>query len=131
MLNNLDIIKSLKGSGEYLFDLAEIINLSNSAIDFNISRLYEKELGEGNGTCANEIMYYGVGTIKAIDREKVSLMKTNTEVFELYHLKCSVSMVTSPDYQPKQGDLICWKGFQSDFGKWIASESMIFSAKEP
>ena len=128
MLNNLDIIKSLKGSGDYLFDLAEIVNFSDAAIDFDISRLYERELGEGIGSCLNEVMYYGVGTIEAVEGGKISMIKASSEVFKLHHLECSVSMVTSPEYEPRRGDLICWKGFQNDDGKWVAAESVIFSA---
>ena len=40
MLNNLDIIKSLKGIGQHKYDISEIINMTSSVIDFNISLLF-------------------------------------------------------------------------------------------
>ena len=49
MLNNLDIIKSLKGTGQFKFDLASIVNMTSSVIDFDISKLFEIEYGSGGG----------------------------------------------------------------------------------
>jgi hypothetical protein len=36
MLNNLDIIKSLRGIGQYTFDLEYIANITGSVIDMNL-----------------------------------------------------------------------------------------------
>lgn len=40
MLNNLDIIKSLKGLGQHEFDLDWIVNNTDSITDFDISKVY-------------------------------------------------------------------------------------------
>ena len=63
MLNNLDIIKTLKGSGQFKFDFTEIVNMTSSFIDFDISRLYEIPFGEGGEGCSSDITYYGIGII--------------------------------------------------------------------
>jgi len=38
-------------------------------------------------------------------------------------------MATQSGYDPKEGDAICWKGYQKD-GKWIISESLFLPALE-
>ena len=47
MLNNLDIIKSLKGNGQHKFDFTDIVNLTNSVVDFDLSQLHQIQLGDG------------------------------------------------------------------------------------
>jgi len=40
MLNNLDIIKSLKGTGQYKFNLSSLVNVTSSVVNFDISKLF-------------------------------------------------------------------------------------------
>ena len=129
MLNNLDIIKSLKGDGQHKFDFTEIVNLTSSVIDFDISQLHQIELGEGEDSCLHDVMYYGIGAVEAIEGGTVKMLGSNGQTLEIKHLECSVSMGTSPNYQPRAGDVICWKGFRTEGGEWVAAESIFFPPK--
>ena len=71
-------------------------------------------------------MYYGVGTVESIEGGTVKMLGSNGRTLDIKHLECSMSMATSPNYQPKVGDVICWKGFQNTDGEWIAAESIFF-----
>ena len=53
---------------------------------------------------------------------------TNNQTLELKANDCSVMMVTSEGYEPKEGDVICWKGFRTEEGEWVIIEGLVFLA---
>ena len=57
----------------------------------------------------------GVYVVSLLFEEGIVTIKgDNNETIDLHHLNCSISMITQKGYEPKPGDVICWKGFRND-----------------
>lgn len=86
-------------------------------------------MGSGDEECSNNVIYYGIGVIDEVNKPVITMRGSNGKTLDLHHADCSLSMGTIDGYEPKEGDAICWKGYEKD-GKWRVIESIIFPARQ-
>lgn len=67
-MNNLDIIRSVQGLGDYKFDierLTNIIGFDAASLDFtNIFQANHDNIGDE--PCIGDVAFYGLGQIKGV-----------------------------------------------------------------
>ena len=83
------------------------------------------KFGSGQGQCKSDITYYGNGVIVEVEENSITMEGNNGEVLILNFLDCTLNMSTRKNYEPKVGDIICWKGFFQD-RRWTIMESIVF-----
>lgn len=94
MLNNLDIIKSLRGIGQYTFDLEYIANITGSVIDMNLWEIYELNVDGQPGDCLSGTTYYGVGEIESVEDGVIVMKGAQGAALDLKLWECSILMST-------------------------------------
>ena len=80
-LDNLDIIKSVHGTGTYKFDLQRLSTLSG--IDLNaiqIHALFQLNITgiRDTSSCKNSVSFYGIGVVQTINTQQGTISITNS-----------------------------------------------------
>ena len=61
-----------------------------------------------------------------MEDDKIVMKNAKDNLLELNVVECSVIMVIEENYKPKNGDVICWKGYRTEDEEWMILESIIF-----